>query len=68
MVAIFVGLGALVGACIIFVLWLIRNSPEGHEDARGFRQGPIDRPADPPEEKKDAAQTKRAMVVRTTSI
>jgi len=30
----------IVCACAIFVLFLIKRSPEGHEDSEGFHRGP----------------------------
>ncbi|HTB79454.1 MAG TPA: hypothetical protein VK717_01065 [Opitutaceae bacterium] len=37
-------LSLVLGACVAFVLLLIRRSSEGHEDENGFRAGPADLP------------------------
>jgi hypothetical protein len=37
-------LSIVLGACVVFVLLLIRRSAEGHEDEKGFRAGPADLP------------------------
>lgn len=37
--------GAILCACVIFVWWLIRHSPEAHQDKEGFHKGAVEKPA-----------------------
>ena len=57
---------ALLGLCVGIVLWLVRRSPEGHEDGQAFYFGSIEQPASPPaapEPKLAAAKSLKAPAV-----
>jgi hypothetical protein len=68
MVKILLALGACLGACVLFILWLIRRSPEGHEDARGFHYGSPDRPAAHQEKNDASGDRNRSLSVRSEPV